>query len=589
MATGAVGDADLSAVTRVQVSFLGPFSINLDGRSAGPWYRPAAKRLCQLVILTPSHRLGREVARNLLFPRLTPAASSKALSTALSLAREALAALGQAGTELLRADRANIWVDDEVFLVVDVEAHEEALRAALRTQPGMQKDAGLSTALQQDGVLLDEEPYAEWAVARRDALELLRQRARLILARDRDRGLGQSEPDAVIDAWESCLAYDPASEEAASALMRVYSARGQRQLASNAFERCRAALLALGLATSPALEQARRGIGDAVVPGNQPSRTVGPSREAHVAKDERRLVSVLFAQLSSVSVRHQGHDPEEMKRMLGNALASAIAEVEDLGGTVTSVSGTGLAALFGAPEAHEDDPERAVRAGFRMQSAVDNREETDGTGQLALRIGIETGSAVVGPLWPGAGAGYGAAGKVVETAAALQTAAKFGSVLVGPDTKLATNGILNGADRASRCRRGTEPIEAVYLRRPKAPRAGFRGDRGAARHVRLVGRRSEVSSLDEALRRTTEGSGSVVFLVGEAGLGKTRLVQECRKRFMAWVGAGTGRLPLWLEGRCASYASSTPYGLYARSFFRRGSGSRWMKERLSSALHSSAP
>ncbi len=58
------------------------------------------------------------------------------------------------------------------------------------------------------------------------------------------------------------------------------------------------------------------------------------------------------------------------------------------------------------------------------------------------------------------------------------------------------------------------------------------------------------------------GTGSVVFVVGEPGLGKTRLVQECRKRFMAWVGAGTGRLPLWLEGRCASYASSTPYGLY---------------------------
>ena len=68
--------------------------------------------------------------------------------------------------------------------------------------------------------------------------------------------------------------------------------------------------------------------------------------------------------------------------------------------------------------------------------------------------------------------------------------------------------------------------------------------------------------LDDALREATSGTGSVVFMVGEPGLGKTRLVQECRKRFMAWVGAGTGRLPLWLEGRCASYASSTPYGLY---------------------------
>ena len=77
-----------------------------------------------------------------------------------------------------------------------------------------------------------------------------------------------------------------------------------------------------------------------------------------------------------------------------------------------------------------------------------------------------------------------------------------------------------------------------------------------------MGRQTELAVLDEALREATSGTGSVVFIVGEPGLGKTRLVQECRKRFMAWVGAGTGRLPLWLEGRCASYASSTPYGLY---------------------------
>ena len=69
-------------------------------------------------------------------------------------------------------------------------------------------------------------------------------------------------------------------------------------------------------------------------------------------------------------------------------------------------------------------------------------------------------------------------------------------------------------------------------------------------------------ALDKALRVAITGTGSVVFVVGEPGLGKTRLVHECRKRFMAWAGAGTGRLPLWLEGRSASYASSTPYGLY---------------------------
>jgi predicted ATPase len=78
----------------------------------------------------------------------------------------------------------------------------------------------------------------------------------------------------------------------------------------------------------------------------------------------------------------------------------------------------------------------------------------------------------------------------------------------------------------------------------------------------LVGRSGEVSVLDAALRDAEAGRGSVVVLVGEPGLGKTRLVQECRKRSMGWAGAGSGRFPLWLEGGCASYASTTPYGLY---------------------------
>ena len=198
-----------------------------------------------------------------------------------------------------------------------------------------------------------------------------------------------------------------------------------------------------------------------------------------------------------------------------------------------------------------------------MQSAIvvagDGAEST----LLSLRIGIETGGAVVGPLWSGAGTGYGAAGEVVETAATLQSAAKPGSVLVGPVTTEATAGVFEwGPTEEVPVKGGGKPLKAVYLDRPKVRRAGTWGERGPARFARLIGRPVELSLIDKALREAMSGAGSVLFLVGEPGLGKTRLVQECRKRFMAWVGASTGRLPLWLEGRCASYASSTPYGLY---------------------------
>ena len=264
-------------------------------------------------------------------------------------------------------------------------------------------------------------------------------------------------------------------------------------------------------------------------------------------------------------------DPEDLRQLVGEALAAVIAEVEGLGGTVTSVSGAGLVALFGAPEAHEDDPERAVRAGRRILSALAVGGYHPGTGTLSVRVGIETGPAVVGPSGPGAG--YGAVGEVVGAAAALQSAAKAGSVLVGPVTRAATEKtFVWGPTEDVVPTPGAKPLVASYLERPEPRPPGYRGQRRMAGRAPLVGRQDELARLDGALREALSGTGSAVFLVGEPGLGKTRLVQECRKRFMAWVGAGTGRLPLWLEGRCASYASSTPYGLYQQLISRVGGG-----------------
>jgi predicted ATPase len=196
-----------------------------------------------------------------------------------------------------------------------------------------------------------------------------------------------------------------------------------------------------------------------------------------------------------------------------------------------------------------------------MLSAV--RSAASGAVRLSVRVGVESGLAVVGPLWPARGASYGAVGKVTEHAAALRSAAKPGSVLVGPATKRSTEHLFDwGPTEEVSTGSEAKPLSAIYLERPKAPRAGPRHERRPGGCARLVGRAAELSVLDGAVRKATSGMGAVIFIVGEPGLGKTRLVQECGKRFMAWVGAATGRLPLWLEGRCASYACSTPYGLY---------------------------
>ena len=170
------------------------------------------------------------------------------------MARRAFMALGEAGPQLLQAGRDHISIRPTVPLAIDLLMHETELRSGLAMRPGRERDAQLSTALRQTGVLLENEPYCDWALAPRDALERLRQRARLELARDRTDGHGLSHIDALIDSWDACLAHDTASEEAAINLMMCYASVGQRQLVARTYRSCRQGLRDLDLEPSSALE-----------------------------------------------------------------------------------------------------------------------------------------------------------------------------------------------------------------------------------------------------------------------------------------------------------------------------------------------
>jgi tetratricopeptide (TPR) repeat protein len=230
--------------------------------------------------------------------------------------------------------------------------------------------------------------------------------------------------------------------------------------------------------------------------------------------------------------------------------------------------------MFGAPEAHEDDPERALRAAYRALAVTTASHgplgpvppgpvppSTAPGARPGLRIGIESGPALVGPIGGGAKVEYAALGDVVSVAAALQSAARPGSVLVGPATRAATAHLFTwGPDEPVAFSPDATPLVAGYLDAPRATAAERRPRLGG--RAPLVGRQAELRALDTALRAAVAGHGQVIVLTGEPGIGKTRLVQESRKRFIAWVGAGSGRRPLWLEGRGVSYASATPYGLY---------------------------
>ena len=237
--------------------------------------------------------------------------------------------------------------------------------------------------------------------------------------------------------------------------------------------------------------------------------------------------------------------------------------------------------LFGVPHTHEDDPERALRAAVRVVTSVGRtpgkggRSVLRGGGEglagvtLSVHVGVETGMAVVGPAGGAAQPGYMAVGAAIGTAAALQAVARPNSVLVGPVTRAATEGILEwGPSNAyprttTRCLRLPISLAARRVRRPRSGGvAWLQGLRSSAGGLRWRCSRKRCGPPSQG------GGGSSIVITGEAGLGKSRLVGECRNYFMGWVGAASGRLPLWLEGRCASYASSTPYGAYQQLLSR---------------------
>ena len=507
------------------------------------------------MLLSPGRTISRDLACDELFPDLGPGPGARALSKALSMARAALSHLGEPGASLLQADVMNIWASPDVTISTDLEAHEAALKAAIGMGHGQRRDESLVVALSEEGALLADEPYADWALRARERLEALRQEGRLALARDRARGFGCSDQVSVLQAWEACFAADAACEEAATALVWAYSVQGHHSTAAATYERCCRALEELGLQPSSTLTQA------ASAALNPPDRTGGARPAAAPASrdrgEERRLVSVLFIEVSAAGTR-QARDPEAMREVVGGALASIVGEVEGLGGNVTSLSSTGVLVVFGAPEAHEDDPERALRAAYRVVNGTSTL-----SGEVALRAGVETGPVVTGPIYGGAGGHYGVVGDVVNIAGALQLASRPASVLVGPMTRAAAEGLFEWGPTAEvAVSGGIRWLSASYLGRPRSRMSGHPARRSLARPAPLVGRGRELDLLRESLHHATAGGGCVVVMTGEPGLGKTRLVAECRRLFMGWVGAASGRLPLWLKGRAASYTSAQPYGLY---------------------------
>jgi class 3 adenylate cyclase/tetratricopeptide (TPR) repeat protein len=263
--------------------------------------------------------------------------------------------------------------------------------------------------------------------------------------------------------------------------------------------------------------------------------------ERAVAREERKVVTVLFCDLVGSTARAEGADPEDVRALLSAYHERVRSELERFGGTVEKFIGDAVMALFGAPIAHEDDPERAVRAALAI------REWAVEEGELHVRIAVNTGEALVAVgARPERGEAM-AAGDVVNATARLQTAAPTNGVLVGETTYWAT-------ERAIEYR-GHEPVTAKGKADPipvwEVVQARARAQVERVGGAPLVGRDKELSLLREALERALdEREPQLVTLVGVPGIGKSRLVYEL---FNA-IEAGTWGPIFWRRGR------SLPYG-----------------------------
>lgn len=240
-----------------------------------------------------------------------------------------------------------------------------------------------------------------------------------------------------------------------------------------------------------------------------------------VSTEERRVVTVLFADLVGFTSMSESADPEEIKHLIDQCFQRLVADVTAFGGTVDKIIGDAILALFGAPTAHEDDPERALRAAFRMQRSLEAFNAERGL-NLRIRVGINTGEVLVGALR--AGGDYTAMGDTVNIASRLETLAEAGEVLVGPTTQAATVGIVNYTPRGEIGLRGRDEPVPVYLASGElAPPGRHR----SATLSPLVGRDLEhallETAIDTAVARRRAG---LCQIVGEAGMGKTRLARE---------------------------------------------------------------
>jgi class 3 adenylate cyclase len=264
---------------------------------------------------------------------------------------------------------------------------------------------------------------------------------------------------------------------------------------------------------------------------------------------ERKLVTVLFADVANYTSMSEKLDPEEVHQIMDGCFKILMDEIHRYEGTINQFTGDGVMALFGAPVAHEDHAQRACYAALAIQKAIGNysaKLKEDRGMDFRMRIGLNSGPVVVGSIGDNLRMDYTAVGDTANLAARIQQAAKPGQVWVSQKTKSIIQNYFQDESVGEISFKGKTQPQSVFRVISERPDVRTRFEAGVVRGItELVGRRPEMGALQAALDRAKSGSGQVLDVVGEAGIGKSRLVYEFQNTLSADV--------IFLTGNCIHY------------------------------------
>ena len=265
---------------------------------------------------------------------------------------------------------------------------------------------------------------------------------------------------------------------------------------------------------------------------------------------ERRHLTVLFCDLAGSTEIAAQLDPEEWREVVAGYHRAAAGAITRFGGHVAQYQGDGVMAYFGYPEAHDNDAERAARAGLAIVDEIAKLNQQPACPELSARIGIDSGTVVVGAS---AGKDDDVFGDTPNVAARVQAAAEPGTVVITDATHRLVSGLFIVEDHGAHPLKGVErPVQLYRVVQPSGVRGRLEAAAASRGLTPFVGREDELRSLMNRWERALEGEGQVALIIGEAGIGKSRLVQRFQEQI-------AGAPHTWIEASARAFFQNTPF------------------------------